>query len=41
MLAKFEFRIEFMKWFIKNKIDTKLPHGKEKAEEMNESIKLV
>lgn len=41
MFAKFEFRIEFMQWYIKNKIDTNTNSGEEKKADMDQSIKLA
>lgn len=33
-LAKFDFRKEFLKWFIETKIDLETPDGPEKAQEV-------
>ena len=41
MFAKFEFKIEFMQWYLRNKINTTSPRAKDKSDDMNHSIKLA
>jgi len=38
MMAKFYFRVQFMKWFRRNKVDETTEKGKAKAAEIQESI---
>lgn len=37
-LAKWDFRLKFLKWFLENKVDLYTQKGEEKEQEINESI---